>query len=52
MLPEHAAKGLGGRDCVVLATMRASGVRSIATHDPVFRNIKGVQVIDTIPPQV
>lgn len=52
MLPEHAAKGLGGRDCVILATMQASGVRSIATHDLAFRNIEGIQVIDTIPPQV
>lgn len=51
MLPDHAAKGLGGRDCVILATMQASGVKSIATHDHAFRNIKDIQVIDTIPPQ-
>jgi len=52
MLPEHAAKGLGGRDCVILATMQNSRVKGIVTHDFAFRNIEGIQVIDTIPPQV
>ncbi|MFQ6134572.1 MAG: type II toxin-antitoxin system VapC family toxin [Nitrososphaerales archaeon] len=51
ILPDYAAKGLGGRDCVIIATMKLSGVRSIATHDLAFKNVQGIRVIDTIPPK-
>ena len=49
MLPEQAPKGLGGRDCVILATMKATSVESIATHDRAFMSIRGIKVIDEIP---
>ena len=49
MMPEHASKGLGGRDCVILATMKSSGIERIATHDGAFRRISWIEVIDDIP---
>jgi predicted nucleic acid-binding protein len=48
MLPEYAG-GLGGRDCAILATMKISGVRKIATHDRAFAAVEGIEVVDTIP---
>jgi len=48
-LMEHAKIGIGGRDSVILATMKASGVKTIATHDSVFKRVKSVKVIDSIP---
>lgn len=50
MLPDYSRKGLGARDCVVIATMKLLGIADIATHDVAFRNIQGIQVIDAIPP--
>ncbi len=50
MLPDYSQNGLGARDCVVIATMKLSGVTSIATHDIAFRRIKGIKVVDAIPP--
>jgi len=49
LLPDYAQKGLGGRDCIILATMQLSGVKIIATHDKAFKGIKGVTIIDEIP---
>jgi len=49
MVPEHAGDGLGGRDCAILATMRLSGVRKIATHDRAFLAVEGIEVVDAIP---
>jgi predicted nucleic acid-binding protein len=49
MVPEHAGKGLGSRDCAILATMQLSGVRKIATHDRAFLAIEGIEVVDSIP---
>lgn len=49
MLPEQASKGLGGRDCVILATMKATGIERIATHDRAFKSVKDIKVIDDIP---
>ena len=49
MLPEQAPKGLGGRDCVILATMKVTGVESIATHDRAFNSAQGIKIIDEIP---
>jgi predicted nucleic acid-binding protein len=49
MVPEHAGEGLGGRDCAILATMRLSGVRKIATHDRAFSAVEGIEVVDAIP---
>ena len=49
MVPECAPIGLGGRDCVILATMKALGINRIATHDQAFKKIDWVEVIDDIP---
>jgi predicted nucleic acid-binding protein len=49
MLPDYSRVGLGARDCVVIATMKLSGVTDLATHDVAFRNIQGIKVIDAIP---
>jgi predicted nucleic acid-binding protein len=49
MVPECASMGLGSRDCVILATMKASGINRIATHDQAFKKIDWIEVIDDIP---
>ena len=49
-LIEYARIGIGGRDSVILATMRATATRKITTHDEVFKRIEGLEVIDPIPP--
>ena len=49
MVPEYASEGLGSRDCAILATMKLSGVRKIATHDQAFAAIDGIEVFDAIP---
>ena len=48
MTPEYASLGLGSRDCVILATMRASGVVRIATHDQAFKRVPWVEAIDDV----
>ena len=48
MVPEYAQAGLGSRDCVILATMRASGVQRILTHDRAFGRVGWVEVVDDI----
>ena len=48
-IPRYSGKGLGGRDSVIIATMRTRGVRDILTHDRAFENVEGIRVIDTIP---
>lgn len=47
-LVKYARVGIGGRDSVILATMKALGVKRIATHDKVFARIEGLEVIDSI----
>jgi predicted nucleic acid-binding protein len=49
IVSQFADRGLGGRDCVIIASMRIAGVREIATHDQAFRRIDGIKVIDDIP---
>ena len=49
MLPERSREGLGSRDCAIIATMRLSGVRKIATHDRAFSALAGIEVVDAIP---
>jgi predicted nucleic acid-binding protein len=49
MVPEHASEGLGGRDCAILATMKLSGIKRIATHDRAFVAVQGIEVVDAIP---
>ncbi len=49
LLPTYSLKGLGGRDCIILASMQLGGVRKIATHDRAFEGIKGITVVDEIP---
>ena len=48
-LIKHAKIGIGGRDSVIIATMKTTGTKRIATHDEVFKKIKDFEVIDTIP---
>lgn len=48
-LTEYAKIGIGGRDSVILATMKATAVKRIATHDSVFKRVKSLKVIDPIP---
>jgi len=48
-LIKYAKTGIGGRDSVILATMKAMGAKRIASHNEVFTRIKGLEVIDPIP---
>ncbi|MGQ9597673.1 MAG: type II toxin-antitoxin system VapC family toxin [Thermoproteota archaeon] len=48
-LIKYAKIGIGGRDSVILATMKATGTKRIATHDNVFKKIENIKVIDPIP---
>ena len=48
-LMEYAKIGIGGRDSVILATMKATATRRIVTHDAVFKRIEDLEVIDPIP---
>jgi predicted nucleic acid-binding protein len=48
-LAKYAKMGVGGRDSVILATMKITGTKGIASHDEVFKRIKGLEVIDPIP---
>jgi len=49
LLVKHASQGIGGRDSIILATMKTNKVNRILTHDGAFRKVKGVKVIDPIP---
>lgn len=48
-LSQHAPKGIGGRDSVILATMNLLGVSKIITHDQAFRKIRRIRAIDPVP---
>mgnify|MGYP001048606525 CR=1 FL=1 len=48
-LIKYAKIGVGSRDSVILATMKATNTKRIASHDEVFRKIKGLEIIDPIP---
>jgi len=48
-LIKYAKIGIGGRDSVILATMKATGTKRIASHDKVFKKIEDLEVIDPIP---
>ena len=48
MLPDYVPRGLGGRDCMILATMKVHDIKRIATHDLAFRNVPDIEVIDPI----
>ena len=52
LLPEYASKGLGSRDCVIIATMQLTNTKRILTHDRAFSHVKGIAVEDTIPSKV
>ena len=49
LLPRHSGKGLSGRDCVIIATMKSRGVKELLTHDRAFASIEGVHVTDPVP---
>ena len=48
LLPRYSARGLGSRDCIIIATMRRRGLREILTHDRAFSRVEGFRVIDPI----
>lgn len=48
-LAQYAKVGIGGRDAVILATMKLHGVKRILTHDRDFRKVKEIRVVDSIP---
>lgn len=47
-LSTYSQSGLGGRDCVILATMKSIGSRVLLTHDKAFKNVKNIKIIDEI----
>lgn len=49
LLSEYSTKGLGGRDCIILATMQLANTKKILTHDGAFRLVRGIDAEDTIP---
>ncbi len=49
LVPSFSSKGLGGRECTIIASMRLAGVRKIATHDQAFKRIEGIDVVDDVP---
>jgi predicted nucleic acid-binding protein len=48
-LVKYAKIGIGSRDSVILATMKATGTKIIASHDEVFEKIESLEVVDPIP---
>jgi predicted nucleic acid-binding protein len=48
-LIKYAKIGIGSRDSVILATMKATGTKIIASHDEVFKKIENLEVVDPIP---
>ena len=40
---------VGSRESVILATMKTANIKRIASHDNVFKKIKNLEVIDSIP---
>ncbi|RLI32652.1 hypothetical protein DRO51_01290 [Candidatus Bathyarchaeota archaeon] len=49
ILAEYANMGIGGRDSIILATMKNKSIKKILTHDKTFKKIRGIEVVDTIP---
>jgi predicted nucleic acid-binding protein len=49
LLREYSIKGLGARDCIIIATMRHAGIKTIVTHDRAFNEVEDLTVIDDIP---
>jgi predicted nucleic acid-binding protein len=48
-LTRYGKVGIGGRDAVILATMKLHGVKRILTHDRDFGKVKEIRVVDPIP---
>lgn len=46
LLPRYSARGLGSRDCIIVATMKRHGVRELLTHDRAFLRVEGLRVTD------
>ena len=49
LLSQYAIKGLGGRDCIILATMQLTNTKKILTHDVAFNHVRGIDIEDAIP---
>ncbi len=48
-LVKYAKIGVGSRDSVILATLKAASTKRIVTHDEAFKKIESLEVIDVIP---
>jgi predicted nucleic acid-binding protein len=48
MLPRYSGKGLGVRDCVVIATMLDHELKDIMTHDIAFSRIADIRHVDIL----
>jgi len=48
-LARYGKIGIGGRDAVILATMKLHGIKRILTHDRDFGKVKEIRVVDPIP---
>jgi predicted nucleic acid-binding protein len=48
LLSEYASKGLGARDCAILATMKNIGSKVLLTHDKAFKSVEDIKIIDEI----
>ena len=48
LLSIYGPTGLGSRDCVILATMKSVGSKTLLTHDQSFKKVKEIKVIDEI----
>jgi hypothetical protein len=48
-LTKYAEIGIGGRDSVILATLKTKNVKRIITHDKVFKKVREIEVLDSIP---
>lgn len=50
-LIEHGySDGLGGRDATVLATMKSKGIKTIISHDYVFKRLSAKMSLEVIDP--
>ncbi|GEM_PF-5509527 len=48
ILSTYSLSGLGSRDCVTLAAMKAIGTKVLLTHDKAFKKVKDIEIIDEI----
>jgi predicted nucleic acid-binding protein len=47
-LSEFTHLGIGGRDATLLATMSLEGIHNLMTHDPAFKRVPDIEIIDPV----